>query len=230
MSYRWILFDADNTLFDFDRSAREALQRTIEAHGCRFEPSHLELYEQINTRYWQAFEKGEVDQARLRIGRFEDLLKELGMQSPDPGQFAEDYEQNLSRNGHLLEGSEEILETLRPHVQMALITNGLLNVQRPRLDSSPIRPYFREILISEEVGAAKPDPKIFEIAFLRMGSPDRSEVLIVGDSLSSDIQGGVNFGIDTCWYNPNQKSRDHDVAATFEIESLRELEAICVHA
>jgi len=228
MGYRWILFDADNTLFDFDRSAHEALQRTIEAHGVAFEPAHATTYQQINTRYWHAFERGEVEQSRLRVGRFEELLKNLGLTATDPATFATHYEQRLSEGGHLLDGSEEILEILRPHVQMALITNGLQSVQRPRLAKSPIRPYFREILISEEVGAAKPDPQIFEVAFSRMGSPTPAEVLMVGDSLSSDIRGGADFGCDTCWYNPHQNPLGSDVSPTFEIEHLRQLEAICI--
>lgn len=228
MSYRWILFDADNTLFDFDRSAREALQQTVEAHGHRFESDQVTSYERINACYWQAFERGEIDQDRLRVERFEELLPAIGMPTAIPGQFAEDYERNLSRGCHLLDGAEQILETLKPHVQLALITNGLKDVQRPRLANSPIRPYFRVILISEEVGAAKPDPRIFEIAFQRMGSPTRAEVLIVGDSLSSDIQGGSDFGIDTCWFNPTRKTRDRDVTVTFEIESLEELAPICL--
>ena len=228
MHYQWILFDADNTLFDFDRAATEALQHTLEAYDHPFDTSQLATYERINTSYWQAFERGEITQDLLRVQRFEDLLQELELTSTPADVFAADYEHNLSLGTHLLEGAQEILEALKPHVEMALITNGLLDVQRPRLTRSTIHSYFRETLISEEVGAAKPDPKIFEIAFERMGNPSRSEVLIVGDSLSSDIQGGSDFGIDTCWFNPGRKARDREVAITFEITELRELEAICV--
>ena len=228
MGYRWILFDADNTLFDFDRSASEALRRTIEAHGLTYQPAHANTYQQINSRYWHAFERGEIQQSRLRVARFEELLENLDLLSVDPASFATHYEQRLSEGIHLLDGSEEILEVLRPHVQMALITNGLQSVQRPRLERSPIRAYFQEILISEEVGAAKPDPQIFKAAFTRMGSPDPAEVLMVGDSLSSDIRGGANFGCDTCWYNPNGNPLGANDSPTFEIQHLRQLEALCI--
>ncbi len=228
MSYRWILFDADNTLFDFDRSAAEALRQTVEAHGNRFDPGHVASYATINHRYWQAFERGEIDQARLRVDRFEEFLRESGMLDTVPGEFSVDYEQNLGRGSHLLGGALEILEKLQPHVELALITNGLMDVQRPRLAGSPIAAFFREILISEEVGAAKPDPEIFAIAFQRMGSPALSEVLMVGDSLSSDMKGGSDFGIDTCWFNPKGNTRDRAVSVTYEIQSLDELAAICI--
>jgi 2-haloacid dehalogenase len=228
MGYQWILFDADNTLFDFDRAAAEALRQTIEAHGHAFESHHVESYGAVNARYWQAFERGEIDQATLRVERFAEFLRSVSIHSVAARDFSVDYEVNLGGCSYLLEGAEAILETLRPHVEMALITNGLQNVQRPRLANSPIARFFADTIISEEVGAAKPDPRIFAIAFERMGSPEPSQVLIVGDSLSSDIKGGSDFGIDTCWYNPQRQPLDPEIPTTYQIETLHELAAICI--
>lgn len=222
MKYQWLLFDADGTLFDYDRAEVFALRRTFDLSGLSFQPSYAEIYRQINAAMWLQFEQGELTQAILRTRRFEKLLEQLEL-AADPGHFSELYLQQLAQGTFLIEGTEALLEALEGKVKLALITNGLSDVQRPRLKLSPIGRYFTQVIISEEVGAAKPDRRIFDIAFQRMDHPAKEQVLIIGDSLTSDMKGGSVYGIDTCWFNPEGKPANSDLSIRYEIRQLQEL-------
>lgn len=140
-----------------------------------------------------------------------------------PEQMSSTYVEQLSICSELIDGAYEILQALHEKSQIAIVTNGLQSVQRGRLAHSSIRSFINELIISEEIGAAKPGRAFFDAAFARCGHPAKSDVLIVGDSLTSDIQGGVDYGIDTCWYNPIGDPGPDDVVITFEIKYLREL-------
>lgn len=223
--YRWILFDADGTLFDFDHAATLALEQTFGDFQLDFSPTHLPLYEKINVEAWRAFERGDLPRERLRSERFERLFTALGLQA-DSVSFGDAYLRHLSEHADLLPGAEDVVRRLATVVDLMIITNGLQEVQRPRFARATICKHFADFVISEEVGAAKPDPRIFAEAFARMNHPAPAEVLIVGDSLTSDIQGGNNVGIDTCWFNPTQRPRDTDVQIDFEIARLEDLFAL----
>lgn len=222
MKYSWILFDADGTLFDFDTAAKNALRLTFGNFDLRYEDRYLAIYEKINLQFWRDFEAGLVSPTELRGKRFDLLFAALEI-TCDAQAFGERYLANLSANSDLLAGAENVVKELASRTRLMMITNGLLEVQRPRFARTTIRPYFEDFVISEEVGSAKPHAKIFDAAFRLMGGPEKSEVLIVGDSLSSDIQGGINYGIDTCWYNPAQKPRERDLEIRYEITCLSEL-------
>jgi YjjG family noncanonical pyrimidine nucleotidase len=225
VQYRWLLLDADGTLFDYDRAEREALRLTFEAAGHRFEASYAEAYRRINAAVWREFELGQITQERLRTRRFVQLFDEAGL-DVDVERFARAYLRNLALGVDLLDEAEETLRALRGRVGLALITNGLQDVQRPRLDRSTIGGFFDVVVISEEVGAAKPDPAIFEAALARMGYPAREQVLMVGDSLTSDIAGAIRAGIDACWFNPAGLPLPPGVEVRYEIRRLRELVAL----
>ncbi|MEJ2545513.1 MAG: HAD-IA family hydrolase [Calditrichaceae bacterium] len=126
----------------------------------------------------------------------------------------------------MIDGAHELVEFLSDSTDLVLITNGLTIVQRPRIKNSGMETYFKEVIISEEVGSAKPDPKIFDITFQRLGYPAKDKVLIVGDSLTSDMAGGIGYGIDTCWFNANNKDGHNGVDYTYEIKELSELRQI----
>jgi len=220
--YRWLLFDADNTLFDFDRAEAEALRRTFDQHGIAVDDAFLAAYHRINGQVWRRLEAGEITPAVLRTRRFELLFEELGVEA-DARAFGERYLPNLALQPHLTEDALDVVRSLQPTHRLAIITNGLGDVQRPRLDRSPIREHIAEIVISDEVGCAKPDAAIFDVAFARMGRPARHEVLLIGDSLRSDIAGGIGYGIDTAWYNPRGLPGDATIVPTYELHRLREL-------
>lgn len=199
--YEWLLFDADGTLFDYRRAESEALAATFLAADLRLDEDAAAAYAAINGELWAAFERGEVDQVRLRVARFERLAVHLGI-DVDVEWWAGVYLAAIGQGAHLLPGAAATVETVSAGHRLALITNGLRDVQRSRLALSPIGPMFEVVVISEEVGAAKPDPAIFDAAFEAMGTPDPAAVLMIGDSLSADIAGGLAYGMDTCWVNP----------------------------
>ena len=225
MGYNWILFDADGTLFDYDTAESAALRKSFEQSGHAYDMSYNNIYRQINAELWRAFEQGLVTQDDLRIRRFEELLTAIGSDA-DARRFSNFYLNNLSQQSILIDGAETLLKKLSRRCRFVIITNGLKQVQRPRFKYSSIAPLLTDIVISEEVGCAKPDPAIFDIAFEKMNHPSKRDVLMVGDSLSSDIQGGSNYGLDTCWYNPDRKTQDLDVIITYEITVLNELSRI----
>ncbi len=225
MRYEWLLFDADGTLFDYDKAEAAQLERTFRQLVGRFEPGYAEVYRHINRQIWQEFEAGRIAPAALKVKRFQLLFETLQVEA-DPVAFSARYLKNLGEGTDLIEGAQETVEALYGKVGLLVITNGLKEVQTARLARSSIGGYFAHVIISEEIGAAKPDRGIFDAAFDRMRRPRKEEVLIVGDGLSSDIQGGHDYGIDTCWFNPARKPRDLDLPIRYEIARLSDLLAI----
>lgn len=220
--YRTLLFDADGTLFDYDRAETWALSETFAQYGHRFEPGYSQLYRQLNDPLWDDLEQGAITQDRLKILRFELLFDHLGF-DVDPAAFSDSYSRQLGKATFLIDGAEEMVVALSGDYRLYIITNGLTEVQRPRFGASALRDHFLDWVISEEVGFAKPDPRIFDVAFERMGWPAKEEVLIIGDSLSSDMAGGIGYGIDTCWYNPSGRQADPSLSITHEIQDFSQL-------
>lgn len=220
--YQWLLFDADGTLFDYDLAEAKALEGAFRDFDIPFDAQVAENYRVINHQIWVDFEQGLVTAEALRVLRFERLFTKQHI-SMAAGLFSERYLFHLSQASDLIEGAEDVLRALLKTHQLAIITNGLKDVQRPRLARSTIRDCFKGLFISEEIGIAKPDPRFFEIALDRIGRPRRENVLVIGDSLTSDIQGGNNAGIDTCWYNPTAVPAAAHFPAVYEIRRLEEL-------
>jgi YjjG family noncanonical pyrimidine nucleotidase len=220
--YTWLLFDADGTLFDYDAAERTALERTFHDVGIPFEPICLTTYRKINGQIWIDFEKGKITAKRLKSRRFELLFHEL--QHPvDAKAFSDQYLLRLSEATYLMDGAEKLVKHLEDSYRIGIITNGLTNVQRPRFKASAVAPYIETTVISEELGVAKPDPRIFDAAFEQMQHPSRDEVMIIGDSLTSDMQGGYNYGIDTCWFNPKNAENTFPFQPTYEIHALADI-------
>jgi len=220
MTYTWLLFDADNTLFDYDKAEATALANSFQQFDLDFDQAMGAQYRTINAQIWHDYELGHITQQALRAERFRRLFTAVNL-PVDAEAFSRQYLVQLSQAGHLLDGAEALLRQLAQTHRIAIITNGIAAVQRPRLAASPIHDLVEAFVISEEVGAAKPDPAIFDVAFAHMGQPAKSEVLIIGDSLTSDMQGGLNYGIDTCWFNPAGKAASLPV--TYTIGQLDEL-------
>ena len=223
MSYQWLLFDADGTLFDYYRAEDTALAQNFTLHNLAFQPDYRLRYRDINHQFWLRLEQKQVTPEELRVGRFQQLFTELDI-AYDAAAFSATYLEQLAQQAHLIDGAVELLEALNGRYHLALITNGLADVQYPRLARSGLEAYFSAIIVSDEVGVAKPNPGIFDVAFNRMNQPAKSEVLIIGDSLSSDMSGGINYGIDTCWYNPQGESTQ--LTVTYEIGQLSQLPGI----
>lgn len=222
-NYQWLLFDADGTLFDYYQAEDAALAQNFALHNLPFQPRYQARYRKINHHFWARLEQKEVTTEELRVGRFRQLFTEIGLDF-DAERFADSYLTQLSQQAPLIPGAAELLRALNNRFKLAIITNGLADVQYPRLKHSNLQSYFSTIIVSDEVGVAKPNPGIFDAAFRRMEQPEKKDVLIIGDSLTSDMAGGINYGIDTCWYNPNGQVAALPV--TYEIKHLQELHQI----
>lgn len=226
MKYEVILFDADETLFDFRRSEREAFQNTMLEFAIAYDEAyHLKVYQEINRVIWKEFEDGLITQKKLKTERFQRLSDQL-QTGFDPDKFAESYLRHLAGASFLYEDSLELVQSLYMDYRLGIVTNGLADVQHGRIGRSAIAPYFADVVISEEVQVSKPDPKIFALALHRLQYTDKSKVLMVGDSLTSDIQGGINFGMDTCWLNTGRSVNTTAIRPTYEIAGLLELKTI----
>ena len=226
MKYEVILFDADETLFDFKKSEREAFRKTMLDFDIKYDESyHLKIYHDINAAIWNEFEQGLITQEKLKVERFKRLSDTLKI-SFNEIRFAKLYSKYLADASFLYDDSIDLVESLNKYYKLIIITNGLTSVQDKRIRKSIISKYFEDIVISEEILVSKPNPKIFEHALKNINYVDKSKVLIVGDSLTSDIQGGINFGIDTCWYNPNKIINETSIKPTYEIANYNELKIL----
>jgi YjjG family noncanonical pyrimidine nucleotidase len=220
--YHWLLFDADGTLFDYDSAESRALQRVFESFAVPFCSEHLATYRRINDTLWKALETGQITPEEIKLRRFEMLLVDIdGNHSPKDFSIA--YLECLADCSELLEDAAQVLERLHAHYRLAILTNGLQRVQRRRLASSAISQYIDEMIVSEEIGAAKPAREYFEIAFAKLGNPSRENALMIGDNWNSDILGALNYGLDACWYNPAAKPRPTSGSIVREVASLHEL-------
>ncbi|HZM20534.1 MAG TPA: YjjG family noncanonical pyrimidine nucleotidase [Anaerolineales bacterium] len=220
--YAWLWFDADGTLFDYDQAEITALTKTFALLKLPFEAGHLDIYREINHGLWQALERQEIAPEVLQVRRFELLLENLGLDG-SPAEMSTAYVEQLGLCTDLMDGAYNVLQAFHRISHIAIVTNGLQAVQRSRLARSRISDFITDIIISEEVGAAKPQAAFFDAAFARLGQPAKSDVLIIGDSLTSDIQGGMDYGIDTCWYNPTNELLPDHLKVTYEIRHLRDL-------
>lgn len=230
MKYEVIIFDADETLFDFKKSEREAFKNTMLKFDIEYDKNyHLKIYKEINTGIWKEFEQGLITQEKLKIERFKRLSDKLNIKF-DEINFAKSYMEHLADASFLFDDSIDLIENLNKSYKLSIVTNGLTSVQDKRIRKSTIAKYFDAIVISEEILIAKPDPKIFEYTLKHMNFSDKSKVLMVGDSLTSDIQGGINFGVDTCWYNPNKIENKTSITPTYEISSFDELKSLLLNS
>jgi 2-haloacid dehalogenase len=220
--YTTFLLDLDHTLFDSDTSEAAAFAATLAAVGVTEPERYKQMYQRINLDLWAAVERGETSANIVRTRRFELLVDEAGFDA-DPQVMSDAFVAGLVDNGELYTGARELLEELAMKASLALITNGLSEAQRGRVERLGIGRYFDAVVISAEIGAAKPDTAIFDAAFEQLGFPTREQALMVGDSLTSDIQGGTNYGVDTCWYNPHGAASGPNDQITHQIHKLDEL-------
>lgn len=220
--YSTILFDLDHTLFDSDQSEIDAFRQAMCAGDIEDPEQHFSTYQKINLALWAEVERGETLAQQVRTRRFERLVETLDLEA-DPNLLADVYVEGLGMHGELYAGALEVLQHLAASSSLALVTNGLGEVQRMRIERLKIADFFDAVAISAEIGAAKPGTEIFDVVFRELGGPEKESTLMVGDSLSSDIRGGANYGIATCWYNPKQNSAQASDQIDHEISSLDQL-------
>ncbi len=219
--YEFLLFDADGTLLDFDRSEYTAMEKLFARHGYPFSREVLEQYRAINSQLWRDYEQDKILKPVIHMTRFETLFRQLGL-AGDGQAFNREYLDALSRECFLIDGAEEVCRALAPRFQLYVVTNGVSHVQRRRMEESGLGRWFRRLFISEELGVQKPRREFFEKAAAEIPGFSRERALIIGDSPTSDIAGGQAFGIDTCWFNPSGREAP-GLSPTMEITSLRQL-------
>ncbi len=201
--YTTILLDLDHTLFDTDASEVLAFAATLQAAGVAEPSAHLPTYQRINRALWAAVERHEITPGDVRLARFEQFVAATGLDL-DPAELADAFVIGLAEHGDLFDGALDVLDRLAETTRLALVTNGLSEVQRRRIERLGIDRHFAAVIVSAEVGASKPGTRIFDLTFTALGSDDRrTGALMVGDSLSSDMRGGRAAGIATCWYDPH---------------------------
>lgn len=224
--YKFILFDADNTLFDFTRSEHEAVAETLRDFGFIPTDSVIDDYSRINQSLWEKLERGETEKQRLRVERFELLFEKEGYDLSKARDASDRYSERLSTKAYLIDGAREILEDLAPCAELYIVTNGIKKIQESRFVASGLERFIRASFISEEMGFEKPDARFFDEVERCIPGFARADALVVGDSLTSDIRGGINAGIDTCWFNPKHKPMPKNMSINYVIGSLSELKNI----
>ena len=222
---RYVLFDVDDTLLDFGKAEAAAIRKTFERIGIPVTDELIRRYSEINAQQWSRFEKGEITREKLLTERFDILFSELGINVPSEMAQAS-YEYLLGIGHYFVDGAEELLEALKDKYELYIVSNGNASVQDRRLKSAGIIPYFKDIFISERVGFNKPSAEFFDACFEHIPGFEKDKAVIVGDRLSSDILGGINAGVKTCWFNPRGDAPDPDIPADYEIKHLNELPAL----
>ncbi|MFD9626599.1 YjjG family noncanonical pyrimidine nucleotidase [Peribacillus muralis] len=222
MKYEIILFDVDDTLLNFGISEKKALHEAFREFGL---PTGAEDYERcyqgISRVLWRDLEQGKINLTILGVERFKQLFHKYGLEIHADA-FSCAYLGYLSKQIHLIPGALEVCENLEG-CRLAIITNGFTTVQQARIAGSALCNTFEHLIVSQEAGYHKPDRRIFDYAFSKLKITDKSKALIVGDSLTSDIQGGFNYGMDTCWYNPLHKENHLRIKPTYEIQKLTDI-------
>ena len=225
MKYSYLLVDNDNTLMDFNLSERKALAETLEACGLPADEETCTAYHHINDALWKALERGETTQKQLKVERFARLLERLGRTDLDAAAVAARYADQLATHADLLPGAMELLEAVGGKMKIALVSNGVSAIQRGRLSRSPILPLLDAVIISEEIGVSKPDPRMIDAALKALGCEDKSQALMLGDSPTADIPAAAAAGVDRVYLDHQGRGSE---LATYTVASLDEARRLLV--
>ena len=224
MKYPYLLFDADDTLFDFPKASARAFTLMCQTHGIPDTPEVRQLYHDINRELWDAFDRGEVSKEYVTLERYVRLLRALGLEDRDPAQCNEDYLSALGEGVYPLPHAEEVCRELvhRGH-KLYILTNAVASVQRSRLRGSVFADLITAAFISEDAGASKPDRAYYEYVCDRVPELSAENALVIGDSLATDIRGANNAGLPCCWFNPDGKTAPENLHIDYAISDLQQL-------
>lgn len=222
MPVRALLMDIDDTLFDFHRSSHAAFQDACRACGTSFSTALFARYEAVDAGFWQQFERGEIEKDALYTERFRVLFAEFSIRA-DPAAFNAAYFASLGRQRYFMPHCEQVLPVLHEKYRIFIVTNGKTDIQLGRIAVSGVGPYFDRVFISEQMGCKKPDRLFFDKVFAAIGEDLRPDSILIGDSLTSDMQGGRNAGIRTCLYGSPARA---DGRCDYVVQDLAELPAL----
>ena len=221
--YNIFLFDADGTLYDFNMAEANALRVMFNSCGFGYSDETLAKYREINVRLWDSYEKGETSKDELQTLRFSRLFEAIGIHYDETG-FNKKYLAELGKGTFLIDGALEICKEITKNSKLVyIVSNGILATQEARIKHSLIKDFISDFFVSEFVGFKKPDVEYFEYVFSHIPQVGKDKILLVGDSLSADIAGGNNAGLDTCWFNMDRSENQTGIVPTYEISRLHDL-------
>lgn len=225
--YKYLLWDVDGTVLNFIASEAYAIRFLFEKYNIgECSDEMLKMYSGINIKYWQKLERGELTKPEILVGRFREFFEIIGVDVTIAESFNREYQVTLGDHIEFVDKAEEVLLSQKGKYTIAAVTNGTRVAQEKKLRISGLDKVFDEIFISENIGAEKPNKEFFDYVFEKLGIADKTEVLLIGDSLTSDMKGGQIAGIDTCWFNPQHNPNTLGTPITYEIDDLEKLKYI----
>ena len=226
--YHTLLWDLDNTLLDFDAAAELSFMDMMKIYGLPADTAHYQLYQEINHSLWNNLENGQLKQDQIKWKRWEMYFDRIST-FRDPNEANQQFFKGLAKHPVEVKGARSLLKDLQKDFEMCLITNGIGEIQRQRLKRSGFDAFFKALIISDEIGHAKPNKAFFDHTFQELEAPDKSSTLVIGDNLGSDIRGGNDYGVSTCWYNEKGKEAYAGIEAKYEISDLEEFMQVLFH-
>lgn len=225
MNKKIILLDLDNTLIDFNECARHSIMDAFAKFGFEYTEKVFETFITENIKIWKRLEKGEITKPQLRADRWNIILGKLGIDY-DGTVLEEMFENGVARYACPVEGAYDLLNYLYGKYKLYIVSNGFRFVQESRLKIGDFEKYFDGLFVSEDIGIAKPATEFFEYCFQKLSNPPKSDTILIGDSLSADIIGGANYGIDTIWFNKNGDPMPESITPTHTVSTLKEIHTI----
>lgn len=221
MKYSVIFLDLDNTVLDFKAAEKNAITALLKNNSVIPDEELIRTYSEINDSYWKRFELGIIKKEEIFTGRFKTFVEKTGINA-DPAKLSEQYFNLLSFGNDIIEGAYQMLEAVKNMgVTVCVTTNGVAKTQYKRIKNSGLEKFFDYIFVSEDAGSQKPEKAYFDYVLKNIPKVPKEKILVIGDSISSDIAGGINSGLDTCWYNPNEFNSE--TKPDYIIKSLSEL-------
>ncbi len=220
-----ILMDLDNTIIDFNECARHSIMGIFEDLGFAYNENVFTTFITENVKIWKRLELGEIDKPYLRANRWNIILGKLGIDY-DGTIIEEHFENGVAMGAYPVDGAYELLDYLHSKYDIFVVSNGFRFVQESRIKIGDYGKYFKDIFLSEDIGIQKPDLRFFDYCYKNIGFPPKDELILIGDSLSADIKGGNDFGIDTIWFNKNKDPESDTIRPTYTVNRLKEIENI----
>lgn len=220
-----LLIDLDNTLIDFNECARHSIINAFSELGFDYSPVVFDTFIEENVKIWKRLELGEITKPQLRADRWNIILNRLGIDF-DGTILEEMFENGVAQGAYPVDGAYELLDYLKDKYNLYIVSNGFRFVQESRLKIGNFNKYFKDIFVSEDIGIPKPAKEFFDYCFEHLGYPDKKDIMLIGDSLTADIKGGCDYGIDTIWYNKNGEENLSPVKPTYTVIKLRDIKNI----
>ena len=220
-----VLIDLDNTIIDFNECARHSIMGIFEDLGFHYDDNVFETFITENVKIWKRLERGEIDKPYLRANRWNIILGKLGIEY-DGTIIEERFENGVAKGAYPVEYAYELLEYLYSKYDLYVVSNGFRFVQESRVKIGKFDKYFKELFLSEDIGIQKPDIRFFDYCYEKIGRPPKEDLILIGDSLSADIQGGINFNVETIWFNKNNEPQNDTIKPTYTVNHLKEIEKI----